>query len=130
MRAYAIIPMQSGVPNIDLTGIGPISYTLTAHIGTWGLYLVSGAKTDLQAVNALPNVIGLAYTKENPAEGEDVWVTLDATIPAALRTKLNTWLAARGYPTIPAGTMLRAVLRAMARQMKADWEQSHYEVVD
>jgi len=45
-------------------------------------------------------------------------VELDKTIPRRVRLRLNIWLAARGWPTIPAGTTWKQLLVAIRNKVR------------
>jgi hypothetical protein len=81
----------------------------------------------LLAIDKLPNVIGICAVTES---GDVKWAELDANIALAGRTKLNTWLTARGYPTIPAGWTNRKVLVEVAKRMDAKFDLGFFDVAD
>jgi hypothetical protein len=58
-------------------------------------------------------VVGIVGVTES---GDVRWAELDGVIAAGVRTKLNDWLTARGYPTIPAGWTYRQVVRAVFKR--------------
>ena len=123
MHAYAVIEMAEGKPAVDFAATPVSGYVLAAGpVGGFGLYLVSGTTAQLAALNALTNVWGLVAMGTS---GGVHWGQLDTTISTAIRTKLNTWLTAGGYPAIPTGWTYRQVLAALVQHMKRandDWD--------
>jgi hypothetical protein len=81
----------------------------------------------LQAINALPNVYGIAFVTESDAAH---WTELDNVITPAMRTRLNTWLTARGYSTIPAAWTNRRVIMAVFRRLRGDYDFPCCDVMD
>lgn len=120
----AIVDMQGGAPNINefqtpYTGIVYI-FSVGGPNG-FGLYLIGGSVAQLTALNALAQVRGLAVMTDS---GATHWAELGNTITTAQRTKLNTWLTARGYPTIPVGWSYRQIIRAIIRRMRSFGEDT------
>ncbi len=105
--------IAKGEPNIGAVTFG--GYAHIFSVAGFGLYLFGGSAAQLTALNALVQVRGLAAMTDN---GTVKWAELNNVITAAHRTKLNTWLTARGYPTIPAGWAYRQVIRAIIRRMR------------
>ena len=114
----AIVDMQNGLPVIGAT---PANYALIWQAGNFGLYLFGGTAAQLTALNALATVRGLAAMTDN---GVVKWGELDNVITSAHRTKLNIWLTARGYPTIPADWTYRQVVRALIRRLRSFGEDT------
>lgn len=119
MRAYAVISMANGRP--DLGGLPCYGYTLLAHLPNYshGVYLVSGTAAQLTAINALAQVYRICTLAE-----------LDDVITAARRTRINEWLTARGYPNIPAGWTYRQVLDAIAKRLLPHFVRERNDVAD
>jgi len=122
MWLYAVTEMVGGQPNINnlpLTG-----YALSAGpfgAGNWSLYLFSGTLAQLTAIGSLANVLPLAGMTDN---GIIKWPELNNTITTAIRNKWNTWLTARGKPTIPAGWTYKQILIKAVEYIKRlddDW---------
>jgi len=101
------------------------------HIGNInhevGAYIFSGTAAQLAAINSLPGIVGLVAVTEN---GAVRWAELDNVIGAAVRTKLNNWLTARGYPNIPAGWIYRRVVREVFQRLNAQFEFDLFEVAE
>lgn len=128
MKAFAIIPMVGGRPDLDPDVVSWHGYTLCAHIGhNWGCYLFSGTAAQLQAINALPHVYGICAVTES---GAIRWAELDNPISPAVRTRLNTWLENRDYPTIPAGWTYRQVILAVYRRVNEWFDLDSVDVAD
>jgi hypothetical protein len=118
-KLFCIIPMSGGAPSVDFSATPLNGYVLADQIGQFGAYLVSGSAAQLVALNALPNVVGIVAVTE---AGNVRWAELDGVIAPAVRTKLNTFLTARGWPTIPAGVTYRVVIRAAFKRFNASFE--------
>ena len=128
MKAFAIIQMVGGAPNVDASITPYKGFSLAAELpGQWGLYLFSGTAAQLTALNALPQVYGLVAMTEDTTVR---WSQLNNTISSAHRTKLNTWLTARGYPTIPAGWTYRQVVQAIYQRMNQPFDLAGVDVAD
>jgi len=120
MKAFAVVRMVGGLPDIgDLPCRG---YALAAHLPdySWGIYLFAGTVAELTAINALPQVYRVCTAAE-----------YDTVISETRRARINKWLVARGWPTVPAGWTYRAVLRAAVRRLgDAAWTEGRVEVND
>src|SRR3990167_3098181 len=107
---FAICDMTGGLPNIPAST--PVhGWAHFDSLGQYGAYLFSGTAPQLAALNALPNVVGLAVMT-GKADNEKDWLELDTVIAAGVRTKINNWLTARGYPTIPTSWANKKDVRA------------------
>ena len=128
MKAFAIIQMVGGSLNVD-AGVTPYKgYSLAAELPRqWGLYLFSGTAAQLIALDALPQVYGLVAMTEDTTVR---WSQLNNTISSAHRTKLNTWLTARGYPNIPAGWTYRQVVQAIYQRMNQPFDLAGVDIAD
>jgi len=126
MKAFAIIQMTGGAP--DIGELSYHGYVLCAQIGqNWGAYIFSGTAGELTAINALPQVYGIcSLAGGRPHLAPE----LDNVIPPGVRTRLNTWLTARGYPTIPAGWTYRQVVLAIFRRMNGIFELEGNDIAD
>lgn len=121
MHMIAIVDTVGGLPKINTQTTPYIAHALIWKAGNYGLYLFGGTAAQLTALNALPEVRGLCAMTENETVK---WAELDGVITTAVRTKLNTWLTARGYPNIPAGWTYRQVARAIIRRLRAYGEDT------
>ena len=119
MRAFAIIEMRGEKPDIDreVTPFG--GYCIGAHQGIYGLYFVSGTAAQLTAVAALPNVWRICTLAE-----------MDDVITTARRNKMNEWLTAQGWPTIPAGWTYGQVVRYAFARANPNWDETRFFLVD
>ncbi len=108
-KMYAITQMQGGAPDTGALqpGIDFKGYLHCGTLGQFGAYLYSGTPSQLAALDALPSVVALAVMTE---AGNVKWAELDTVITPAQRTRLNTWLTARGLTNIPAGRTYRQVV--------------------
>lgn len=119
MKAYALIQMSAGLPDLgDLPHGGCV---LMAHLPNYsfGVYLIAGTPAQLAAINALPQVYRICTLAE-----------LDDVITPTRRTRINTWLTNRGYPNIPAGWSYRQVLDAVAKRLLAHFSRERNDVAD
>ncbi len=105
-EAFAIVQMKGGNPNIG--NLPHQSYVLVGHLPdySWGIYRFTGAAVQLAAINALPHVYRICTMAE-----------YDTTISAARRTRINEWLAARGWPRVAEWWTYRQALRAAVRRL-------------
>lgn len=116
-----------GVIAPDFGGLALAGFVECANIsnpGGWSAYLVSGSAAQLQAINALASVVGIVAV----SEGDVRWPELDGTISSGVRTKMNTWLSARGYPNIPAGWSYRQVILAVFRKLNDAYDFDGFDV--
>lgn len=104
--------MIGGIPDTQnfMSGRDFKGFIHCGTLGNFGAYIYSGTPAQLAALDALPTVVGLAVMTES---GNVKWAELDNTITPAHRTRLNTFLTARGLPTIPAGRTYRQVVLAV-----------------
>lgn len=105
----------------DFGGLPYHGHVLCAHLPNYsfGVYLVSGTLAQLNAINALPNVYALCRADE-----------FETVITATRRTRINTWLTARGYPTIPAGWSYRQVVLAVGRRLLEHFDIAGVDIAD
>ena len=120
-KAFMITHMEAGSP--DFSGFPYNGCALCAKTPNreHGIYIVTATTAQLAAINVLPQVffICLVTAPENAAR----WPELEDVIPTPRRTRINEWLSARGYPTIPAGWTYRQTIRAICRRLN-----DHYEI--
>ena len=126
-KIFSLVRMSSGQPDFDPTVTPVHGWVHCDSIGNWGAYLVSGTAAQLTALNALPQVVGLVAVTE---AGDVRWAELDNNLPAAIRTRLNTWLTARGYPTIPTGWSNRRGVREIFQRFNARFDLAAFDVAD
>jgi hypothetical protein len=130
-KLFALCQMTGGEPDVRMIDdAGKRLYNghlLCGQIAGWGVYLFSGTGPQLAALNALPGVVGLVAVLES---GNVKWAELDGTIAPAIRTKLNTWLSARGYPPIPAGRTYRQVVLDIYKRLNARWDLDTFDLME
>jgi hypothetical protein len=121
MKAFCISRMASGRP--DISNLPFSGAVLCAKVPNreWGIYIVTGTASQLAAINALSQVYAIC-TVTAPTNASR-WPELEDVIPTARRNRINEWLTARGYPTIPAGWTYRHAIRVMCQRLN-----SHYEI--
>ena len=127
MHGFAICRMAGGLPDINFEMTPVHGYTLGGVVGNFGAYLFSGTAAQLTALNALPQVLGICALTMT---GDVRWAELDKKIAAAVRTKLNIWLSAHGYPTIPTGWSNRDVVKAIYQRMNNRFDLGSIAVDD
>lgn len=125
MKLFCIANQSSGIPAIS--NLPFAGWVLCGKVGSWGAYLFSGTAAQLAAINALPQIFGICVVTES---GDVKWAELDGTIASATRLKLNAWLTARGYPTIPAGATYKQVVLAVYQRLNALFELNAFDVAD
>lgn len=121
MKAFALARMAGGQPDIDPTVTPYHGYVLCDRIGNtgWGAYLFSGTGPQLVALDAHPQVVGIAAVTQ-----------LDDQVGSAVRTKINSWLSNRGQPTIPAGWSNRRVVREIYKRANARFDLNNFDVAE
>lgn len=124
-KLFAICRMVGGLPDIDVSVTPVRGWVHAASIGNQGTYLFSGTGPQLVALNALPQVLGICVVTE---DGETRWAELDRTIPPVVRNRINTWLSARGYPSIPAGWSYRVVVFAIFRFLSDRFDPDVFDI--
>jgi len=126
-KLFAIVPIDGAFPAIDRSVTPYNGYILADQVGNYGAYLFSGTGAQLIALNALPNVVGIVAVTQN---GDVRWAELDGTITPAVRTKLNTWLTNRGYPSIPAGWTNRQVVDAVFKRINPNFDLDNFDIAE
>lgn len=119
--------MAGGLPDIDFAVTPVFGYTLAGVVGNFGAYLFSGTAAQLSALNALPQVVGICVLT---TAGDVRWAELDGKIAAAVRMRLNAWLAAQEYPTIPVDWSNRQVVEAIYKRMNDKFDLGGIDVAD
>jgi len=120
-KAYLICKInEGGGADIDMEATPYTTYVLAAQIGnSWGCYMFVATAAQLTAINALPNVYGICTV-----------ANLDNVIAVAVRNKVNTWLDARGFPTIPAGWTYRKVVNAIFKRINEKFDIDKLDILD
>jgi len=124
MRYFAIIQMTpAGAPDLAdavAAALPHKGFVLAAHIGQqWGCYLLSGTSAELTAINALPHVYAICNITD-----------LDNVIASTVRTRLNTWLSARGQPAIPASWTYRQVIETVYKRINSRMDLDRLYIFD
>jgi len=127
MKMFCIVKKTSSDPELDRTLTPYTGHGYIGAFGQWAGYIISGTKSQLQAINALPQVYGLAYVTE--AEGAH-WTELDNAIAPAMRNKVNTWLTANAQAIIPAGWTNKKVIKAIMLKMNPIFEWGQHDIMD
>ena len=121
-QLFCLIRMAGSDPELD-RAVTPFHGVVKCGTGDvnrqWAAYLVSGTGAELVAIDALPQVVGIVGVSKN---GDVRWGELDGMIAPAKRTEISTWLAARGFPTIPAGWTYKQVVLAIYKRLSPDYK--------
>ncbi len=128
MKAFAIIRMSNGLPDIGKLSVKGAALCAQTPNGQWGIYILTGTAAELQAINALPQVYTLCTVTAPPSQPR--WPELEDVIPLARRTRINEWLSARGYPTIPAGWTYRQAITAICQPLNDHYEITSTDVLE
>lgn len=127
-KLFCLISMQGSDPQLSREDT---PYTGHVHIGNlnhqFGAYMMSGTGAQLVAINALPGVVGIVAVTESSGVR---WAELDGVIAAGVRTKLNTWLSAKGYPNIPAGWIYKQTVMAVFRRLNDKFDFDWFDVTE
>ncbi len=126
-KMLTLIQQIGGSPQLDPVVTPYRGYSLGGQAGNWGLYVLSGTGPQLTAINALAQVIGLVTVT---GTGVLRWPELDSVVTTTIRTRVNTWVAARGWPTIPAGWTYRQIVQAILQRMGFDDSLRIWDVID
>ncbi len=127
MWAFGLVQGPPGSPQIDMTVTPYAGHVYVGSIAGWGGYLISGTLAQLQALQATPQVVGIAMLTSNDTAK---WKELDAVITPAMKVKLNTWLTARGWPTIPAGWTARQIINFAMKRLNPNFKIENEWVTD
>jgi hypothetical protein len=126
-KLFCIAPHVGRVISIDRETTPFVGASTIGFSGDWGVYLIGGSVTQLTAIAALPEVCPICVVTEDSTQH---WDELNGVIPSAIRTKMNTWLTAHSYPTIPAGWKYDAIVRFIGRRMRADFDLDQNDIMD
>lgn len=113
MKALAILKEVQVGANKGQPDVGT-GWTSFVHIGdlpgAYAAVVICGTGAQLLAISLHANCIfGLQVTSDGVR-----WSELDVAVPAAIRTKINTWRAANSLAPIGAGTTLLQVVKFAA----------------
>lgn len=126
-KLFCLCTMTNGQPDIDSIATPYKGYVLCDQVGGHGAYLFSGTAGQLTTINGLANVVGIVAVTQ---AGDVRWAELDGVIAAGVRTKLNTWLTARGHPNVPAGWSYRQVVTAVFQRINGRFDLNQFDVVE
>ncbi len=150
-KLFCLIPIQAGKPNFDFNQYPFTGFVLCGQVGDNGAYIISGSKTELATIGALANVVPLGTVREKspipilnekgeplltegavPIETEVTvsFAELDQTVDAIKLTKMNDWLTAHSYSTIPADWINRQVFVDVFRNLTPDFDFTQFGVRD
>jgi hypothetical protein len=122
----AVIRTEGGMPVIAQA---KTPYTNWVSLGDlpnkYGLYMVSDTPARLQAADTISGVYGICVITKS---GDVQWAELDNVITPAMRTKINTWLSAHSYSTIPVSWTNRRVVTELLKRIDAKFEINQFFV--
>ena len=125
-HGVAVIKQEGGFPVITQAAPPYTNYCSLGDLpGGWGLYLVADTQARLIAADAIPGVYGICLITE---DGDVKWAELDNLITPVMRTKINTYLSNRGYPTIPATWTNKRVVRAILDRINPSFKLEDFWV--
>jgi hypothetical protein len=122
----AVIKQEGGLPVISQADPPFTNWVSMGDLPSgFGLYMVSDTLARLVAADAIPGVYGIcAMTKD----GDVHWAELDNLITPTMRTKLNSWLSAHSYSTIPATWTNRRVVKTILARINDKFDLDHFWV--
>ena len=129
-KAFALIRMTGGQPDLPEQAQGRVNWTLCDRIGAtnWGAYLVAATGADLLALDTQwDGFVGIVAVTDS---GDVRWGELENPCASTVRDRINTWLAAQGLPTIPDGWTNRQVVRAIFERANARFDLRAIDIVD
>lgn len=130
MKAFALIRMDNGQPDLPPAAQGLVNYTLCDRIGgtNWGAYLCAATGPVLQSLDEDYNgFIGIVAVTD---DGDVHWGELDNPCAETVRARINTWLEAHNHPTIPGGWTNRRVVREIYRRANDRFDLSCFDIMD
>lgn len=127
VKAFCVVnnTILAGLPaSIQVVDSGALvgGYTWIGRVGVWSGLLITTTDAQLTAWDAASGAGCVVIVRI----ADDNRIELDDNINGAVLTKLNTWLAARGFPTEGTGSN-RAIIRKLMRRLQANFE---FEQVD
>lgn len=130
MKAFCLMRMVDGQPDLPAQAQGRVNYVLCDRIGStnWGAYLCAATGPDLQDLDTLwAGFVGIVAVTE---DGDVRWGELDNPCDDTARAKINNWLTVHNYPTIPDGWTNRQVVREIYRRANAHFNLSSFDIMD
>jgi len=129
-KAFALLRMTNGRPDLPAAAQGRVNWTLCDRIGGtgWGAYLVAATGADLKALDEQwSGFIGIVAV----TEGGDVhWGELENPCADAVRARLNTYLSNHGYPSIPDKWTNRQVVREIYERANERFDFRAIDIMD
>lgn len=98
-------------------------YSLVGKIGAWNAILLTTTPARLTIVENTAGNNALVLVRMTADERGE----LDIDVDGAALTKVNTWLANRGYST-ETNAPARQILRRLFRRFSTDFEPEHVEI--
>ena len=130
MRAFALLRMTHGQPDLPEQAQGRVNWTLCDCIGTtgWGAYLVAATGPDLKALEEQwDGFIGIVAVTES---GDVHWGELENPCADVVRARLNAYLTNHGYRTIPEGWSNRQVVREIYERANDRFDFRGIDIMD
>lgn len=107
---------SKGAPDI---GTGYSGFVFVGNLpGAYAVYVIVATGPQLAAIQVHANCVGGLLVTERNGEDRIRPAELDVPVPAALRTKINTYRQANGQGNIPASTTLLQVVRFAANHFE------------
>src|SRR5574340_308904 len=110
MKLYCLIQTTNNIPDlsglgemVELPYIGLCAPECFETMGAWRPYILTGSQEQMDAIRALPTVLGLLVTSEGDPE-------LDEPVDEVFRQQVNTITGAYGKPELPEGSTNREMV--------------------
>ena len=117
---YALSKITNGLPTTALPYHG---HVLIKELGQYGLYMFSGTAGQLTNLGGEAQIVPIVALTDN---GVLHYPEMNNNVSAAIRTKMNNWLTARGLPNIPAGWTYRRLMREIVERFSLDTEEGNW----
>ena len=130
MKAFALVRMTDGQPDLPEQAWGRVNWTLCDRIGGtgWGAYLVAATKAVLQGLEEQwDGFIGIVAVTE---DGDVHWGELENPCADVVRARLNAYLTNHGYRTIPDGWSNRQVVREIYERANDRFDFRAIDIMD
>lgn len=122
MRAYAIIRMSGGVP--DLGELPYYAYSLGAHLGQeWGLYFISGTDAQITDILALPHATQFCTVSNAKTELNNIQDT--KTTDA-----LNIWLDTQKMNLLISDCTNREAIETIGKKLNSNFGIDRLDIID
>jgi len=130
VKAFTLIRMNDGRPDLPPAAQGRVNWTLCDRIGGtgWGAYLVAATKAVLQGLEEQwDGFIGIVAVTE---DGDVHWGELENPCADVVRARLNAYLTNHGYRTIPDGWSNRQVVREIYERANDRFDFRAIDIMD